>query len=248
MKINQLAIAALATLLSGSSLVAQRPDTRQPAQLSPSRQQQGDSNQAKDQTFARSLAIANQEQVAIAGFAQENATTDKVKQFAATMEKEHQSYLEQLNKISPQSGSISHADTSTSASAGNNSTREGRTTARDGSTTAITTTFTIAGNNSSSVDFLQLQQEISTQCLQDSKEYLSQKEGVEFDKCFIAMQVAKHAGMHSTLTVLERHATGKLQDVVKVGLEKNSQHMKMAVNLMKQLDENKTTKLTQASK
>ncbi len=216
MKINQLSIATLVVLSLGSSLVAQQPEANQPAQGA-NRQQQVGSSLTKDQTFAKCLAIANQEQVTLSRFASEKATNKEVKQFAATLEKAHQSCLEQLNGISPQSESKANA---------------------------VTTNAAIAGNQSASVDFLQLHQEISTQCLKDSQDYLSKKEGAEFDKCFVGMQVAKHAGMLSTLTVLQRHASGKLQGLIKDDLEKNAKHMEAAVNLMDRLTASDTSKLS----
>lgn len=219
MKINQLSIATFAVLSLGSSLVAQQPEARQP-DLATSRQQQVGSALTKDQAFAKCLAIANQEQVTLSRFASEKATNKEVKQFAATLEKAHQSCLEQLNGISPQS---------------------------DGKANAVTTTAAIAGNQSASVDFLQLHQEISTQCLKDSQDYLSKKEGAEFDKCFVGMQVAKHAGMQSTLTVLQRHASGKLQGLIKDGLEKNAEHMEAAVNLMDRLTASDSSKLSKVN-
>ncbi len=216
MKINQLSIATLVVLSLGSSLVAQQPEANQPAQGA-NRQQQVGSSLTKDQTFAKCLAIANQEQVTLSRFASEKATNKEVKQFAATLEKAHQSCLEQLNGISPQSESKANA---------------------------VTTNAAIAGKQSASVDFLQLHQEISTQCLKDSQDYLSKKEGAEFDKCFVGMQVAKHAGMLSTLTVLQRHASGKLQGLIKDDLEKNAKHMEAAVNLMDRLTASDTSKLS----
>ena len=213
MKINQLAIATLTILSVGSSLVAQSSTATQPAGAT-SRLKPAVSTLSKDQAFAKCLVIANQEQVAISRFAKEKATNEEVKAFAATLEKEHQSCVEQLKGISPQSEA----------------------------------TGTNADSNATSVDFLQMQQEISAQCLKDSQEYLSKKKGVKFDECFVGMQIAKHAGMHSTLTVLQRHATGKLQGVIKDGLEMNSKHMEVAVALMDRLSANDTTKLSKVSK
>lgn len=219
MKINQLSLATFAVLSLGSSLVAQQPAANQPAQGA-NRQQQLESTLTKDQTFAKCLAIANQEQVTLSRFAKEKATNKEVKQFAATLEKAHQSCLEQLDGISARSESKA---------------------------SAVTTTAAIASNKSAGVDFLQLHQEISTQCLKDSQDYLSKKEGAEFDKCFVGMQVAKHAGMQSTLTVLQRHASGKLQGLIKDGLEKNAKHMEAAVNLMDRLTASDSSKLSKAT-
>jgi predicted outer membrane protein len=219
MKIKQLSLATFAVLLLGSSLVAQPPEARQP-EIGANLQQQIEGALTKDQTFARCLAIANQEQVTLSGFAKEKATDKEVKQFAATLEKAHQSCLEQLNGISPPSESKANV---------------------------VETTAAIASNHAASVDFLQLHQEISTQCLKDSQDYLSKKKGAEFDKCFVGMQVAKHAGMQSTLTVLQRHASGKLQGLIKDGLEKNAKHMEAAVNLMDRLTASDSSKLSKVN-
>jgi predicted outer membrane protein len=238
MKLKQLAIASFATLLVGSPLLAQEPASNptqnpqaptkeakplpgQPAKGSLSRQQQADSALTKDQIFAKCLAIANQEQVTMARFAEEKATTAEVKEFAATLGKAHENCLEQLRGISPLGGTKSNASTAIAKS---------------------------EGSNSSNVDFLQLHQEISAQCVKDSEEYLGKKEGIEFDKCFVGMQIAKHAAMLSTLTVLQRHSTGKLQGLIKDGLQENTQHMEVAVKLMEQLAADDSTKLSRSSK
>ena len=77
---------------------------------------------------------------------------------------------------------------------------------------------------------------------------MNTKEGDEFDKCFVGLQVAKHAGMQSMLTVLQRHATGKLQGIIEDGLDKNAQHMEVAVNLMEQLAANDSSKSSRAAR
>jgi predicted outer membrane protein len=230
MKINYFAIATIATIV-GSSLVAQStsPQTRTvPAQV---RQDQTVSVdlQTKDQTFAKCLTITNQEQVLMARFAKDLATNPEVKDFAATLEKEHQSCVEKLNGLSSQLGGNRKAPTSSNAS---------------------TTTFTKSDKNSNlpSVDFLQLHQEMADQCLEDSKAMLNKKEGIEIDKCFVGMQIAKHAGMHSSLTVLQRHATGELQGIITQGLETNAQHMEAAIKLMEQLAKIDSTKLSRDSR
>jgi predicted outer membrane protein len=235
MKINQYTMATIATLLVGSPLVAQQPlpaqsqaVERQAAQSNPiqvrAEQARPDqikasevasdqkslarNSQSKNQTFAKCLAITNQEQVLIARFAAGKATTDDVKAFAVTLEGAHQSSLDELN------GLVSKGET-------NRVSADGRSEN--------------AASNSSNVDFLQLHQEMSEQCLKDSEELLSKKEGIAFDKCFVGMQVAKHAAMHTNLTVLQRHASGDLQGWIKEGLAKNAQHMEAAVSLMEQL-------------
>jgi hypothetical protein len=94
MKINQFAIATVATLLIGSSLVAQQTPANSTSQASSNTPQQAANSLTKDQTFAQCLAIVDQEQVTLCRFAQGKATKDEVKQLAATLEKAHQGCLE----------------------------------------------------------------------------------------------------------------------------------------------------------
>jgi predicted outer membrane protein len=252
MRTKQFTVATLATLLIASSVVAQEnqpPRTQNLQSRTTPAQSTGDS-QTKDQTLAHCLAIANHEQVLISRFAKDKATHEDVKAFAAKLEKDHQTTLDQLKEFSPHAATIAAAgDRANRADA--NRTDANRADAnradanraeanradanRDDAAKLAETSLRTVEGQSSKVDFLQLHQEISTQCLKDSKEMLSSKDGIEFDQCFVGMQVAKHASAHSTLTVLERHASGKFQEFVKSQLETNAKHMEAAVSLMEKL-------------
>ncbi len=221
------------TVLSTSSLFAQQTlpgqspsnSTQPEKRQSDARQDVADafgqkstpeSSLAKNDAFAKCLAITNQEQVTLARFAKEKASSEEVKAFAATLESAHQSCLNELKGIT------------TKAEATN---KNARLTNSSNST-----------SNPSSIDFLQIHQEISEQCLKDGKEMLSEKQGVEFDQCFVGMQVAKHALMHSSLTVLQRHTSGELQSFVKDSLAKNDEHLQASISLMEQISDKAPSK------
>ncbi len=228
MKLNQLTFATLATLLLTGSIVAQQAPTVQPQAVPAQQAKPGqpiqtqtpssglnqkptaDAQQSKEQAFAKCLSISNQEQVMLAKFAKDKSTSDDVKAFAATLEKAHQGCLDELKALASKTLSNRPANENPSNS---------------------------GNNNASTIDFLQMHQEMADQCLKDSKEMLSKKEGVEFDKCFVGMQLAKHAMAHSSLTVLQRHTSGELQNFVKEGLTMNAEHLKASTKLMEQLSE-----------
>ncbi len=244
MKINQFALAALATVLTVGSLAAQQTQplvTQQPQPQANQGRSVADDSQSKDQTFAKVLMIANQEQVQLSQFAQEKATHEDVKAFAAMLVKDHQSNLEQLKSVLSQSATTANA-------ANPRSSGTTATNPRGTSTDATSPNYTQTANKGSQVDFVQLHQEIATQCLKDSKEMLSSKDGSEFDKCFVGMQVVKHGGAISMLTVLERHATGKTQELIKSELEANTKHMESAVSLMEKLADKVSSKSDRKSK
>jgi hypothetical protein len=108
---------------------------------------------------------------------------------------------------------------------------------RDDQRTRTELTASRDGADTSTVDFLQLHQEMSDQWLENSKEFLNEKKGADFDKCFVGMQVAEHARMHASLTVFHRHASGELQGLIEKSLEKCEQHMNTAVSLLKKLED-----------
>lgn len=259
MNIKPFTVATLSTLLVGSSIFAQEtqpPRTKDLTARSTPAQSTGDS-QSKDQIFARCLAIADHEQVLLSSFAKDRATHADVKAFAAALEKAHQTSVEQLKAFSPSSTAIgATADRAKQADANRadanradanradanradaNRADANRADANRAAGAEVTeTSLKQVGDKSAKVDFVQLQEEISAQCLKDSKEMLNSKKGVEFDQCFVGMQIAKHASAHSTLTVLQRHSTGKLQEWIKTALEMNAQHMEAAVTLMDKLAE-----------
>lgn len=222
---NKFAI-ALSVVLSGANTLLAQPASTPPTEESTNRQQSLSSEQTKDQIFAKCLVIANQEQVLLSRFVKDKLTNEEVKQFAIQLEKDHQACIEKLNALSAAAGTANSA---------NNANK-------------VRTVSTASANKSANVDFLELHQEIATQCLKDTQEYLGQKKGTDLDRCFVALQIAKHAGMKSTLTVLQRHTTGKVQGVIKEGLAMNTQHMQGAVELMEQLAAQDASATTRASK
>ncbi len=87
-------------------------------------------------------------------------------------------------------------------------------------------------------DMNAIQHEIAQQCINDSQAMLAGKSDVEFDRCFVGMEMARHMAMHTKLQVFQRHCSGELQQVVTDSLSTTVKHLKAAESLMKQLDDN----------
>ena len=248
---------------------------RDSAQRSTAGQSSAHDAQSKDRAFAECLAIMNREQVLVARYAQENASSDDVKKFAAMLEKDHQECLGELQQAFSQDGTAdssagkttnaqdrprtvtsdpdsqsqerarrASADSDSQAQSGvKRASAESASNEQDGARRASGGNASQgagnasqgAGNQDSSASFVQLRREVSDQVLKDTHETLSSKDGSEFDKCFVAMQVAKHGQMKSELTVLGRHASGDLSELLEKSLAKNEEHSKAAEKLMRQL-------------
>ncbi len=201
--------------------------------------------QNADQTLATCVAIDNQEEVALAKFALDKAQREDVKKFAKMMVEDHQAFLQKLQRFSPEvtrDGFLNEHSASTRNEPARATSKSGveqaKATNADQSViqqTNATQPNTVA-KSGQPVDFIQLHREIAQECLASSKAELGRKKDGEIDQCFIGFQIAKHAGMKTKLTVLQRHASPELAQVLAQGAETAEKHMQEAEAIMKKLD------------
>lgn len=204
-----------------------------------------------DQSLATCVAIANQEEVALAKFAEEKANSREVKDFAKMLVSDHQAFLKKLEKYAPEAARDNYL-TEQHQTASNDATKapggvQVRVQPAGGANPAATTTNPIQQTagveinaGAPGIDFVQLHREIANECIRTSKDELSKKDGKKFDECFIGHQIAKHAEMKTKLTVFERHASGELKDLFASGRETTEKHMQKAESIMKDLDSHKS--------
>jgi hypothetical protein len=117
------------------------------------------------------------------------------------------------------------------------------TAARDADNTQAN--YETSANGASSKQ-LQLAKSIKQQCLQLSQQELNSKQGVEFDKCYMGMQVAAHSAMLAELRGSREFATGQLQQVIDEGEQMTQQHLEKAKSIMKQIKDEKGAQRTSA--
>ena len=196
----------------------------------------------KDQTLATCVAIDNQTEIAIVKMAKDKLQDEKVQEFAEMMIKDHQAFLTKLNQFAPSATQDANWLNSSEAS----DDRTTRTNERDDRTVAgnaqpqasgrQTTAF--RGDPNASVDFLQIHREVARECLQSARKGLEEKKDSEVDACFVGWQIASHGMMKNKLTVLERHASGELAQILAEGRKTTEKHMEHAIDLMKDLEKN----------
>jgi hypothetical protein len=92
------------------------------------------------------------------------------------------------------------------------------------------------GQMGGATDFVSLKHELGQQCLQSGQRELGSKQGAEFDKCYIGMQIAKHQEAADVMTVFRRHASGQLGQTIDEGLPVVQSHLEHAKQLIKQLE------------
>jgi len=98
------------------------------------------------------------------------------------------------------------------------------------------TRTTIEGGSGIADQLMQIKQEISEKCVASAQRELNSKEGAEFDRCFVGMQIGGHMHMVDTLGVLEGHVSPELKQIIDQGLQTSQQHLEHAKQLAKKLE------------
>ena len=227
-----------------------------------------------DQHIAACLLLGNQEEVALAQFAQERSQNDAVKQFAQHMIEQHQQAIAKIQQASPQLASLNvqltgAGATSAQGGAGANASRgadndqssqrnatqsgvasqnpQSTTRAGDSSATSQTAAAGAQGQGAAHQG-IQLAKDIKEQCLQLTQRELSEKQGADFDKAYIGQQLVAHTNMLAELQASQKYAGQELQPIIREGEQMTQQHLSQAKQIMEQLkDQHGTAGAPQAA-
>lgn len=171
------------------------------------------------------LLSKNKAEVEINEFAQQQAQNPEVKEFAQQMVQDHQKLVQELQQLASKHGgqAADRARTATSLEA----TEQADTNAR---------TLGAANTNSAVDQLVALEQQITKQCAQALRDELQQKQGAEFDMCYIGSQIGAHMQMVAALEVLAQQGPEQIQQVAQKAQPIVQQHLDHAKNLAKQLE------------
>ena len=252
MRLKKLVSSSICTAMLCTAVSAQETKPNAGASPQQSNASQGASKTSSTgivtpQQVATCLALDNQEEVILAKFAQEKSKNKEVTDFAKMISEEHQGCLKKLSKFAPDATregylTDNHSEHSSSRNDASSASLGASNPANTTNPNRTNNQNTATSGSNSSVDMAQLHREIAQQCISDSKKYLSAKEGEEFDKCFVGMQIAKHSAMHTKLVVLQRHTSDELQQMVSEGIQTTAKHLKVAETLMAKLDDGDSSK------
>lgn len=192
-----------------------------------------------EHALAACIAIANQEEVAIAKIAEDKAKSKEVKDYAKMIADDHQAFLKKLERFAPEAQQPLQAASSSQQRvqpAGGTAQAQPQQAQPAQPGQPIQQVAGQAGGQQ--LDVIQLHREVAQQCLADAKKKMSDKDGEKFDICFIGHQIAKHEEMKTKLTVFQRHASGEFAQLLASGIETTDSHLKKAEQIMKDLDHN----------
>jgi len=255
----QTLLAASAIALMASATVAQNqnqnqnPNAAQPAATAPQNAEQAKATNASsaDAQIAAALVLGNRNEVILSQLAQQQAQDPEVKQFAERMIQDHQKMIQTLQAFAGSALSANAQSQATQPAGAARTTeqpsadRAGQPNAqpqaaalpatRQGERTAVEQATTVHAPGG--LDFVSIHQEMADQCLQSSRRELEQKQGVEFDKCYVGMAIGAHMHAADAIRVFQRHAGSELQKALADGLKTTEEHLAHAKQLMKRLDQ-----------
>lgn len=174
-----------------------------------------------DHYIANCLIIKNEAEIKANEFGESRAESQKVKQFARQMVNDHRQLVEKLQQLTAmgQAGAVQASTTQPIAQAQTTPTQRPAPNA-----------------NQQYAKLLELDRQITDQCGQIMQQKLGEKQGAEFDKCFVAAQVGAHIHMLAALEVISQQTTGQLQQLAAEAKAKVQRHLDHAEQLAKELE------------
>jgi predicted outer membrane protein len=145
--------------------------------------------------------------------AQQQSQNEEVKKFAAHMIEQHRQAVAKIQQAVPQVAGVSLTDAQTPGTP----------------------------PTSSESTELQMAKAVKQQCLQLTKQDLSEKQGADFDKCYIGQQIGAHIGMLAELRGSKNFANPQLQQVIQEGEKMAEMHLAEAKRIIQKLDKPEST-------
>lgn len=219
------------------------PPVDRPAQeQGPTARRAGEAaGQLDNRMLAVMLLIGNQKEIALSRFGATRAQNPEVKQFAEQIIQDHSQFLSRLAQAAG-ARELAPGAAGTGAAAGREGAAPGEAPARiPGQPGAADQARATAERGQwqrfelGHSPYVNLQRELAEQCLQSAEQFLTQQQGPEFDRWFMAIQLLGHMGMRDTLKVAQKHATGEFRQTLDQGLQTTEQHLQQAEQVLRQL-------------
>jgi predicted outer membrane protein len=183
-----------------------------------------------NQAIAGCLLLGNQEEIALAEFAQSRAQNPRVKEFAQMMIQNHEQAVAKLTRVVPE---LAREAASLREGQGDQSSRQNETLPGTSSPASIGQAGAAAAGN----QVFALQKRVTQECLQLTQQELGQKQGADFDKCYMASQVGAHIGMLAKLRGSQQFASGELKQVIQEAEQTVQKHLDHAKQIAKEVEQ-----------
>lgn len=197
----------------------------------------GPANQEIEHYLANCLLIKNKAEVELSQFAQQQAQSPEVKEFAQMLIKDHQQAIQKLQALAGAQGAYRTsqrpgANGQFDAQAATPATERPRQALNQQADQSLTSNQTGRQNDALS-QLTEIDRQISERCQELVREELQAKSGPEFDHCFVAAQIGSHTHMLAALDVLGQRSQGELRQFVQEAKPVVERHLDHAKQLAK---------------
>jgi predicted outer membrane protein len=201
----------------------------------------GVADESADAILVTWLLVENENEIALARLALQRATNPEVKQFAQKMIDDHGQFVQKL-----QAGGATArvgADTRDGQRPNDATGRQpaeasGRppsdATGRPAAEASTPRNATMPAHGG--IDHQRMIRELGQKCLASTTKMLEEKQGAEFDRCFMGMQVGAHVKAVDTIEVFRNYASPSLRPTLEDGLKTVQAHLTHAKDLAKRTD------------
>jgi len=199
-----------------------------------------------DQQIAALLFGCARNEVEISKFAQEKATSEEVRNFAAMMVKDHTPGMEKLQQLAGPLASA-HAPGTPGAAVKKEEVREEvrevprekarREPVAPRARVAVEERTTVQAHPAS-FDWVSVHNQIADQSLASTKAEFQKKSGAEFDRCFMGEQIMAHAKTLDELKVLRNYAGPELRKDIDETTAVATRHLAEAKKIAESLQGN----------
>lgn len=226
--------------LLGSALLAQDPPARptgkppeaqSPEKQSPEKTAKNDQRTTEaDYFLAQWLIIENENEVELSRIAVSRAQSPEVKQFAQKMVDDHTAFVQKLKQLDK-----GNADHGVSRGDQTGTERSGEK-AGQGNTGNDTKAAEASSRIGGQFDHMGLIRDLGRKCRESHTKILNEKQGAEFDRCFMVMATGAHVHAVDTLEVFKNHASPALRPTLEEGLRTVQAHLQQAKDLCKKAE------------
>jgi predicted outer membrane protein len=207
-----------------------------------------------DQQIAACLHGANRNEIELSRLAQEKASNEAVRDFAAMMVKDHSPVLQKLQTVAGNLVTAQPQETPAATERRRGEGEERREPARrepavkpeseapaaaPGATRAPAgvapegrVVARVAGNG---LDWVAIHKQVADQCLASTKAEFQKKEGAEFDQCYMGHAIMAHQKVLDEIKVLRNYASAELRQDLDKSAQMATHHLEEAKKIAESL-------------
>lgn len=189
-----------------------------------------------DQFLVQCVAQHRQHGIELAEFARKNSESDEVKQFAQAVIDDNQKMLAALKQIAPAAlGDPARTTITTESATAPAPKARHEANERDEREEVVVRTektWPAMGGVITKIGIIERQ--VADACLESAKKKLGEKQGAEFDQCYVAMQVFANQGLLDKLRIYQQHASPEVAQAFERGAQSTETLLARAEQLFQQ--------------